>query len=126
MEWKSIDLSSKLSLTCGHYVAGYREHIGNFQKKSVSSPFNWVSRYILFLGKLKRRGYVKGCEKGSHIVRLPRRALACLKRWKNLSFCKTWNNFTLPLFLIRPLTNNHCRTWSCMINLCIDSRTSQK
>ena len=30
-------------------------HPGNFQNKSVSSPFNWVSRYILFLAKLKGR-----------------------------------------------------------------------
>ena len=52
LEWKSIDLSSKLSLTCGlnvsyyksvHYrilTCGNREHPGNFQNKSVSSPFS--------------------------------------------------------------------------------------
>ena len=49
---KSIDLSYKLSLTCGGNVNHYksvhhpiptrenREHPGNFQNKSVSSPFN--------------------------------------------------------------------------------------
>ena len=52
LEWKSIDLASKLSLTCGSNVnyyksvhlpiptCGNREHPGNFQNKSVSSPFN--------------------------------------------------------------------------------------
>ena len=52
LEWKSIDLSYKLSLTCGsivnyyksvhHPIAalGNREHPGNFQNKSVSSTFN--------------------------------------------------------------------------------------
>ena len=52
LEWTSIDLSSKLSLTYGdnvnyyksvHYpipTGGNREHAGNFQNKSVSSPFN--------------------------------------------------------------------------------------
>ena len=34
----------------------------------------------------------------------------------------------LPLlcFLLDPLTNKHCRTWSSVINLWIDSRTCQK
>ena len=52
LEWTSIDLSSKLSLTCGGNVNYYksvhhpiptrenREHPGNFQNKSVSSAFN--------------------------------------------------------------------------------------
>ena len=30
-----------------------KEHPGNLQNKSVSSAFNWMSRYILFLAKLK-------------------------------------------------------------------------
>ena len=34
----------------------------------------------------------------------------------------------LPLlcFLLDPLTNKHCRTWSSVINLWIDSRTCQE
>ena len=52
LEWKSIDLSYELSLTCGGNVNYYksvhhpiptcenREHPGNFQNKSVSSAFN--------------------------------------------------------------------------------------
>ena len=54
-----------LLCTCGDNVNYYenvhhpiptpenREHPGNFQKKSVSSAFNGVSRYILFFAKLK-------------------------------------------------------------------------
>ena len=54
LEWKSIDLSHELSLTCGGNVNYYksvhqpiptrenREHPGNFQNKSVSSAFNRV------------------------------------------------------------------------------------
>ena len=74
MEWKSIDLSHGLSLTCGDNVNHYksvshpiptsenREHPGNFQNKLVSSAFNGVCRYILCLGKLKGRGtpFLKG------------------------------------------------------------------
>ena len=62
MEKKDIDLSSKLSLTCGVNVNYYKsvhhpiptQHPGNFQNKSVSSLFNSVSRYIMSRGA--RRG----------------------------------------------------------------------
>ena len=52
LEWKSIELSYELSLTCGVNVNYYksvhhlfptcenREHPGNFQNKPVSSAFN--------------------------------------------------------------------------------------
>ena len=52
LEWKSIDLSYELSLTCGGNVNYYksvhypiptrenREHLGNFENKSVSPAFN--------------------------------------------------------------------------------------
>ena len=52
LEWKNIDLSYELSLTCGGNVKYYesvhhpiptddkREHHGNFHNKSVSSAFN--------------------------------------------------------------------------------------
>ena len=64
LEWKSIDLSYELSLTWGVNVNYYesvhrpiptrenKEHPGNFHNKSVSSAFNWVSRYVLFFPKL--------------------------------------------------------------------------
>ena len=52
LEWKSIDLSDELSVTCQGNVNYYksvqqpiptcenREHPGNFQNKSVSFAFN--------------------------------------------------------------------------------------
>ena len=54
---------------------GNREHQGSFQNKSVNSPFNSVSRYILFLPKRKgkERPFLEGCNneaKGDHIARL--------------------------------------------------------
>ena len=64
-EWENVDLSYELSFTCGVIVNYYkcvhhpipncenREHPGNLQNKSVSSAFNLVSRYILFLAKLR-------------------------------------------------------------------------
>ena len=94
-EWKSIDLSYELSLTCGVNVIYYksvhhpfptrenRKYPGNFQNKSVSSAFNTVSRYMLFLAKLKgrERPFLEGpSRRGGHILRLPPRALGCDKR----------------------------------------------
>ena len=50
LEWKIIDLSRELFLTCGGYIYyksvqpmpthENREHPGNFQNESVSSAFN--------------------------------------------------------------------------------------
>ena len=70
LEWKSMDLSSKLPLKCWGNVNYHKsahhpiptlpgaignKHTGCFQSKSVSSPFNWVPRCITFLAKLERR-----------------------------------------------------------------------
>ena len=70
MEWKSTDLSHELSLTCGVNVNYYksvhqaiptrenREHPGNFQKKSLSSAFNWVLPFYF----LKWNRYFSACK----------------------------------------------------------------
>ena len=90
-KWKgrlfsSIDLFSKLFLTCGGNVnyyksvhhpiptRGNREHPRNSQNKSVSSPFIWVSRYIFFLSKLKGRGrpFLRVQEGGAHCEITPK------------------------------------------------------
>ena len=73
-----------------------------------------------------QKTFFGGCKKRSHIVRLPPRALGCHKRWKTSPFVKFEIILPLLCFLLDPLTNNHCRTWSSMINLQIDSRTCQK
>ena len=135
--WKSIDLSYELSLTCGSNVNNHksvhhpiptrenREHSGNFQNKSVSSAFNWKSRYILFLAKLKGRGrpFFGGYKNGGDIVRLPLGALGCDKRWKTYVSPFVKFKIILPLlcFLLDALTNKHSRTWNSVINLSIDS-----
>ena len=93
-----------------------REHPGNFQNKSVSSTFSWVTRYIIFLAKLKRRGrpFLKGARRGGTLWDYPLRPLGCHKRWKSVSFSEILNNPTSPFFLLDPLTNKHCRTQSSM------------
>ena len=105
LNWKSIDLSSKLSLTCEGNINFYksfyhplpthenREHPGNFQNKSTSSPFSWVP--------MERKIFFRRCKKWDHIMILLPRVLGCHKRWKNLSFSEIWNNPTSPLFFIR-------------------------
>ena len=140
LEWKSIDLSSKLSLICGVYVIycksahhhiptrGNREHSGNFQNKSVSYSFNWVSRYILILAKLKGIGspFWDGARRGATLWGYSQEHLVVIKDEKVSPFVKFEIMLPLLCFLLDPLTNKHCRTWSSMINLWIDSRTCQK
>ena len=142
MKWTSIDLSSKLSLTCVGNVnyfkkfsssyscsaCGNREHPGNFQNKSVSSPFSWMSSYILFLAKLKRRGrsFLEGARRGAPLWDYPQEHLVVIRDEKVSPFVKFEIILPLLCVLLKLYTNKHCRTWSSMINLWIDSRTCQK
>ena len=134
---KNIDLSSKLSLICGGNVNYYksvhrhidnhanREHAGKLQNKSVSSSFNWVSIYILFLAKLKGRGriFLKGTKKGSTFWNYSQEHLVVIRDEKVFPLVKFKIIVSLLCFLLDSLTNRHCKTWSSMINLWIDSRT---
>ena len=133
-------ISYALSLTCGGNINCYksvhhpiptrknRETPGNFQNKSVSSAFNWVSRYILFLAKLKGRGrpFLEGPRRGATLWDYPQEHLVVIRDEKVSPFVKFEIILPLLCFLLDPLTNKHCRTWSSMINLLIDSRAYQK
>ena len=129
LEWKSIDLSSKsidLSLTCKGNVnyykivhhpittRGNREHPGNFQDKSVSSPLDQVCRYILFSAKLKgrRRPFL-----GEHCDITPKSTWLSWERWKSLPFCEVWIIQPVLCFLLDHLTNKHCWIWSSYIEI---------
>ena len=107
---------------------GNREHPGNLQSKSVSSPFNWVSRYILFWPKLKGRGrpFSRCARWGTTLWDYPKVYLVVIRDEKSPTFVKF--EIILPLLrsLLDHLTNKHCRAWSSMINLWIDFRTYQK
>ena len=140
LEWTSIDLSSKLSFTCGGNFNYYkvfvillllcrnREHPGNFQNKSASSPFNWLSRYILFLAKLKVREspFMEGARSGAALWNYPKEYLVVIKDEKFCPFLKFETILPLLCCLLEPLTNKNCRIWSSVMNLWIDFRTRQK
>ena len=55
MEWKSIDLSYELSLTCEGNVNYYKsvQHPIPIRENKEHPAFICVSRYIFFLAKLK-------------------------------------------------------------------------
>ena len=55
MEWKSIDLSYELSLTCEGNVNYYKsvQHLIPIREDKEHLAFICVSRYIFFLAKLK-------------------------------------------------------------------------
>ena len=93
-----------------------------FSKQISKLSFQLSSRYILFLPKLKgeKKTFLDGgCKKGDHIVRLSPRALVS-------PFVKFEIILPLHCFLSDLHTNKHCKTWSSMINLWIDSTTCQK
>ena len=140
--WKSTNLWSKLSLTCGGNVncyksvhhpiptCGNREHPGNFQNKSVGSPFNWVSSYILFSAKLKRRGrpFLKDARWRATLWGYHQEHLVVIGNEK-VSPCVKFRLILSLLFLLESLatrTKKHCRTWSSVINFWIDSRICKK
>ena len=52
--------------------------------------------------------------------------LGWYKTWKVSPFVKSEIILPLLCFLLDPLTNKHCRTWSSMMNLWISSITCQK
>ena len=81
---------------------------------------NRVSRYILILAKLNGRGrpFLKGAKRGATLWHYPQEHLVGIRDEK-VSFCEIWDNPTPLLFLVELLTSKHCRTWSKldMINL---------
>ena len=140
-EWKSIHLSYELSLTCAVNVNYYksvhhpiptrknREPRGSFQNKSISSAFNWVSRYILFLAKLRGEENLswRFQEGGLHwLWDYPQEHLVVIRDEKVSTFVKFEIILPLLCFLLGPLTSKNCKTWSSMTNFWIDSRTYQK
>ena len=109
-------------------ACGNREHLGNFQNKSVNSPFKQVSRYFLFLPKLKgKKGlFWKGAIMKRGRTTLQDYNLVAIRHEKISPFVKFEIILPLLCFLLDPLVNKHCRTWISMITLWIDSRTCQK
>ena len=100
LKWKSIDLSHELSLTCGvnvnyyisvHHPIPARENRDTLsQNKSVSSAFNWVSRYIILLAKLKATGrpVLKGAGRGDTLWDYPQEHLTVIRDEKVYPFGK--------------------------------------
>ena len=142
LKWTSINLSSKLSLTYGGDVTYYKSvHYPiptsllweqgtqwQFSKQISKLSFQLHVQISSLLTQTEgeRNAFFIGCKKEDHIVRLSPRALGCHKRWKVSPFVKFEIILPLLCFLLDPLTNKHCRIWSSMINLWIDSRTCKK
>ena len=110
LEWKSIDLSHKRSLTCVGNVNYYKsvnlpipttranmKRPGTFQNKLVSSPFSWLLRYILFLFKLKgrRRPFLKGARRDATLCDYSQEHFVVLRNEKILLFVRF--KIVLPL-----------------------------
>ena len=139
LEWKSIDLSHELSLTCGGNVNYYKSvhhtiptlPVGTGSTLAIFKMNQWTLLSIEFPDIFsscpdwtgKKGLFWKGGRRGTtwqdyHLVDI---------RHEKVSFFVKFE-IILPLlcFLLDPLTNKHCRAWSSMINLWIDFRTYQK
>ena len=98
MEWKSIDLSSKLSLTCGANV-----NVILFLLVGIGNILAILKTDQLLFAKLKGRGwpFLESVRRGTTLSRSPQRALGCHKKWKRFSFwlshspCFTWKFFMI-------------------------------
>ena len=83
-----------------------------------------MSRYILFLAKLKERErpFLEGARRGGANCEIT----DVIRDEKVSPFVKFELILPFLCFLLYPLRNKHCRTWGSMINLWIDSRTCEK
>ena len=109
LEWTSINLSSKLSLTCRgninynksvHYpILALKSH---FQNKSVSSLFNWMCKYVFFSAKVKEeeRPFLEGARRGATLWDYPQEHLVAIRNEESL-LVRNLKNPIPPLFLIK-------------------------
>ena len=111
---------------------GNMEYPGNFQNKSVNSSFNGVSIHIYSLlaqTEEERKAFfggLEGAERETTLCHYPQEHLVVMTDEKVSPFVKLEIILHLLCFLLDPLINKPCRTWSSMINLWLDSRTCQK
>ena len=116
-----------------------------FQKQSVNSSFKWVSKYILFLAKLKVEGrsfldlswklsltyegkglFLEGTWKGPH-CEITTNSIWLLWNMKKISSFLQFEIITPPLCcLLDSLKNKQCKAWCFAVNFWIDSSVCQK
>ena len=112
------------ALTYGGNVNHYKsvhqplssEHPGSFQNKLVSSSFKWVTRYILFLIKLKgkERPFLEGARMRTTMWDYPEVPMVIIREGKCLAFFEIENNLTLPYKFLDALTNTVSPVLQCM------------
>ena len=133
LEWTSIELSSKLSFTCGvniNYYKSVRHHVltvpPGIENTLTITQANqyWAVRYILCLAKFRVIGrfLLEGVRSGATLWE----HLAVIRDEKLSPFVKFKIILSLPCFLLDSLTNKQWRTLIFMINLRIDSSTRKK
>ena len=76
-----------------------------------------MSRYILFLAKLKRRGrtFLEVARRG-YARDYSQKYLVVIRGEKVFPFAKFEIILPLLFSILDPLKNEHCRAWSSMIN----------
>ena len=131
LEWKSIDLSYELYLTCGgnvnycksvHHPIPTRENREHPISKEISKlSIECPGIFFSWSNSRGEEGLFWRVQEGG-----PQGEITPESTWLSLLFVKFEIILPFPCFLLDPLTNKHGRTWSSIINLWIYSRTYQK
>ena len=96
-----------------------------FWKQISKLSFQLSFQIYFLLVQTERCLFWKGARKGTTLWEYSQKHLVVIRDEKVSPFMKFEIILPLLCFLFG-LTNTHCRTWSSMINLWIDSRTCQK
>ena len=133
LEWTNIELSSKLSLSCGvnvncyksvrHHILTVPPGIGNTLTILQANQY-WVSRCILYLAKFRaiRRFLLEDVRSGATLWE----HLVVIRDEKLCPFVKFKIILSPLCFSLDPLTNMQWRTLIFTINLRLDSSTRKK
>ena len=102
-----------------------------FSKQISKLSFQLSIQVYSLLGQTEgeMKIFLEGARKrarGAYCAHYLQEHLVVIRDWKVSPFVKFEIILPLFFFLLYPLTNNHCRSWSSIINLWIDTRTCQK
>ena len=126
LNWKSIDLSSKLSLTCEgniNYYKSFYHPLPTHEKGNILAIFKTNHQALLSIECPGReRSFLEDARSGTILWYYSQEYLVVIRDEKVFPFLR----FEIILPLLCFLLDAHCRSWSSMINLLIVSRICQK
>ena len=111
-----------------YYAFVNREHPGSLKNKSQSFSLEWVSRYILFLGKLggRKNHFLEDARSGATSPDFAQEHLVVIKDEKISPLMQFKKTLRLLCCVLDPFKNKDCRAWSSMRNFWVHSRMTRQ